>query len=216
MMSGGIAEIAIEEQLQQISLKILDEVRTLYELLSNMANSNLNYMQVYAKINGIKNEVESNKYRLGEYIFKIREGLLDKDLYVEILNNLEKIGQNIDSASYRLSVLLSKNSNLDSIIYKLLVVMCEKIITSFTHFIEALRLLSVNPKNSLENAKNVVKIEQEVDDLYRSLELVLFEKNIDNFLHIMLLKDVADRLEDSEDLLKVSADDITYIAYERI
>ncbi|AOL15961.1 phosphate transport regulator [Sulfolobus sp. A20] len=215
-MSGGIAEIAIEEQLQQISLKILDEVRTLYELLSNMANSNLNYMQVYAKINGIKNEVESNKYRLGEYIFKIREGLLDKDLYVEILNNLEKIGQNIDSASYRLSVLLSKNSNLDSIIYKLLVVMCEKIITSFTHFIEALRLLSVNPKNSLENAKNVVKIEQEVDDLYRSLELVLFEKNIDNFLHIMLLKDVADRLEDSEDLLKVSADDITYIAYERI
>ncbi|TRM92157.1 phosphate transport regulator, partial [Sulfolobus sp. B1] len=25
-----------------------------------------------------------------------------------------------------------------------------------------------------------------------------------------------DRLEDSEDLLKVSADDITYIAYERI
>ncbi|TRM90355.1 phosphate transport regulator, partial [Sulfolobus sp. A20-N-G8] len=154
--------------------------------------------------------------RLGEYIFKIREGLLDKDLYVEILNNLEKIGQNIDSASYRLSVLLSKNSNLDSIIYKLLVVMCEKIITSFTHFIEALRLLSVNPKNSLENAKNVVKIEQEVDDLYRSLELVLFEKNIDNFLHIMLLKDVADRLEDSEDLLKVSADDITYIAYERI
>lgn len=216
MMSGGIAEIAIEEQLQQISLKILDEVRTLYELLSNITNSNLNYMQVYAKINGIKNEVESNKYRLGEYIFKIREGLLDKDLYVEILNNLEKIGQNIDSASYRLSVLLSKNSNLDSIIYKLLVVMCEKIITSFTHFIEALRLLSVNPKNSLENAKNVVKIEQEVDDLYRSLELALFEKNINNFLHIMLLKDVADRLEDSEDLLKVSADDVTYIAYERI
>ncbi len=215
-MSGGIAEIAIEEQLQQISLKILDEVRTLYELLSNITNSNLNYMQVYAKINGIKNEVESNKYRLGEYIFKIREGLLDKDLYVEILNNLEKIGQNIDSASYRLSVLLSKNSNLDSIIYKLLVVMCEKIITSFTHFIEALRLLSVNPKNSLENAKNVVKIEQEVDDLYRSLELALFEKNINNFLHIMLLKDVADRLEDSEDLLKVSADDVTYIAYERI
>ncbi|MEM0092180.1 MAG: phosphate transport regulator, partial [Saccharolobus sp.] len=41
-------------------------------------------------------------------------------------------------------------------------------------------------------------------------------KSVSNFLHIMLLKDVADRLEDSEDLLKSSADDITYIAYERM
>ena len=203
-MSEGIATLTIEEQLQQISLKLLDEVRVLYELISNN-DSNLNYMQI-----------ENSKYRLGEYIFKIREGLLDKDIYVRILNNLEKISQNLDAAAYRLSVMLTKDLKIENSIGRLLIVICEKIIASITHFIEALRLLSTNPKNALENARNVIKIEQEVDELYRSLELYLFEKSVSNFLHIMLLKDVADRLEDSEDLLKGSADDITYIAYERM
>ncbi|MDT7860748.1 MAG: phosphate transport regulator [Saccharolobus sp.] len=214
-MSEGIATLAIEEQLQQISLKVLDEIRILYELLSN-DKQGINYMQIYSKVNGIKNDIENNKYRLGEYIFKIREGLLDKDLYVEIMNNLEKVAQNIDAAAYRLSVMLTKQFIIDDVINRLLIVICEKIIASITHFIEALRLLSVNPKNSFENARSVIKIEQEIDDLYRSLELTLFEKNTSNFSYIMLLKDIADRLEDSEDLLKISADNITYIAYERM
>ncbi len=214
-MSEGIATLAIEEQLQQISLKVLDEIRILYELLSN-DKQGINYMQIYSKVNGIKNDIENNKYRLGEYIFKIREGLLDKDLYVEIMNNLEKVAQNIDAAAYRLSVMLTKQFIIDDVINRLLIVICEKIIASITHFIEALRLLSVNPKNSFENARSIIKIEQEIDDLYRSLELTLFEKNTSNFSYIMLLKDIADRLEDSEDLLKISADNITYIAYERM
>jgi uncharacterized protein Yka (UPF0111/DUF47 family) len=214
-MSEGIATLAIEEQLQQISLKVLDEIRILYELLSN-DKQGINYMQIYSKVNGIKNDIENNKYRLGEYIFKIREGLLDKDLYVKIMNNLEKVAQNIDAAAYRLSVMLTKQFIIDDVINRLLIVICEKIIASITHFIEALRLLSVNPKNSFENARSVIKIEQEIDDLYRSLELTLFEKNTSNFSYIMLLKDIADRLEDSEDLLKISADNITYIAYERM
>ncbi|AKA73741.1 hypothetical protein [Saccharolobus solfataricus] len=215
-MGEGIATLAIEEQLQQISLKLLDETRVLYEFLSNTSNSNVNAMQIYSKVNGIKNDIEVSKYRLGEYIFKIREGLLDKDLYVEILNNLEKVSQNLDAATYRLSVILSKQMNIDNVINRLLIVICEKIITSITYFIETLRLLSVNPKNSYENARNVIKLEQEIDELYRSLELALFEKKLADFSYIMLLKDIADRLEDSEDLLKSSADNITYIAYERM
>ncbi|WP_016730878.1 hypothetical protein [Saccharolobus islandicus] len=213
-MSEGIATLAIEEQLQQISLKLLDETRVLYEFLSN--NNNVNTMQIYSKVNGIKNDIEVSKYRLGEYIFKIREGLLDKDLYIEILNNLEKVAQNLDAATYRLSVMLSKQMNIDDVINRLLIVICEKIITSITYFIEALRLLSINPKNSYENARNVIKLEQEIDELYRSLELTLFERKLVDFSYIMLLKDIADRLEDSEDLLKSSADNITYIAYERM
>ncbi|ADX82988.1 phosphate transport regulator [Saccharolobus islandicus] len=213
-MSEGIATLAIEEQLQQISLKLLDETRVLYEFLSN--NNNVNAMQIYSKVNGIKNDIEVSKYRLGEYIFKIREGLLDKDLYIEILNNLEKVAQNLDAATYRLSVMLSKQMNIDDVINRLLIVICEKIITSIAYFIEALRLLSINPKNSYENARNVIKLEQEIDELYRSLELTLFERKLVDFSYIMLLKDIADRLEDSEDLLKSSADNITYIAYERM
>ncbi|ARM75783.1 phosphate transport regulator [Acidianus manzaensis] len=210
----SIAHLTLEERLQQISIKVVDEVRVTYEFLSS--SNKLNPMQVYAKVNGIKNSIENEKYLLGEYIIKIKEGLEDKDLYMEILDNLEKIAQNIDAATYRISVLLTRDSKLDEVLNKVLITMCEKIIASITHLIEAFKELSINTKKTIEEARNIIKLEEDVDDLYRNLELKLFEKNYDDLVYVMLMKDIADRLEDSEDMIRDSANSITYIAFGRI
>lgn len=205
--------MTLEEKLQQIAIKVVDEVRVFYEFLSSEAK--INPMQVYSKVNGMKNSIENDKYLLGEYIIKVREGLEDEDLYMSILRNLEKIAQNLDAATYRISVLLARNSKLDDIVTKLMITMSEKIIVSLTHLIQALRLLSINAKKSIEEAKNIIKIEEDVDELYRNLELQLFEKNQEDLVYVMLMKDVADRLEDSEDLIRDSATYVTYIAFGR-
>ncbi|AWR97143.1 DUF47 family protein [Acidianus sulfidivorans JP7] len=210
----SIAHLTLEEKLQQISIKVVDEIRALYEYLS--LDDKINPMQIYAKVNGIKNSVENEKYLLGEYIIKIKEGLEDKDLYMSVLDNLEKIAQNIDAATYRISVLLTRNSKLDDLLNKVLITMCEKIIASLTHLIETFKFLSSNTKKSIEEARNVIKLEEDVDDLYRNLELKLFERKYDDLVYVMLMKDIADRLEDSEDLIRDSANSITYIAFSRI
>jgi phosphate uptake regulator len=210
----SIANITLEEKLQQITVKLIDETRALYEFLTVDDNS-INPMQIYAKINGIKNSVENEKYLTGEYIIKVREGLDYVDLYIDILNNLEKIAQNIDAATYRLSVLLTRSSKIDNIMHGLIVVMCEKILASLTHLIESIKTLSSNAKKSIESARNILKLEEDVDDLYRNIELKLFEKPHDDLVYVMLMKDIADRLEDSEDLIRDSANSITYIAFSR-
>ncbi|QKQ99782.1 DUF47 family protein [Metallosphaera tengchongensis] len=210
----SIAHMALEERLQQISLKVIDQVRTLYEMMK--ASDNVTPMQVYSKINGLKNSVEADKFMLGEYIIRIREGIQDKDLYIDILNDLEKISQNLDAASYRLSVLVSRGRQIEELLYKLIIIIAEKLLASLTHLVESLRLLSVNAQKSVEIARNIMKLEEEVDDLYRSLELKLFEKNYDDLIYVMLMKDIADRLEDSEDMVRDSATSITYIAFGRI
>ncbi len=204
----------LEERLQQISLKVIDQVRILYELMKS--EDNVTPMQVYSKINGIKNSVETDKFMLGEYIIRVKEGIQDKELYIDILNNLEKISQNLDAASYRLSVLISRGTQIDELMYKLITVIAEKLLASLMHLVESLRLLSVNAQKSVEAARNIIKLEEEVDDLYRSLELKLFEKKYDDLIYVMLMKDVADRLEDSEDMVRDSATSITYIAFGRI
>lgn len=132
------------------------------------------------------------------------------------MNNLEKISQNLDAASYRLSVLISRGTQIDELMYKLITVIAEKLLASLMHLVESLRLLSVNAQKSVEAARNIIKLEEEVDDLYRSLELKLFEKKYDDLIYVMLMKDVADRLEDSEDMVRDSATSITYIAFGRI
>ncbi|BBG26983.1 phosphate transport regulator [Sulfuracidifex tepidarius] len=213
-MGSGLANLTIEEQLQQICTKVLDEMRILYELMTN-ENLSVNPLQVYSKISSVKDDVEISKYKLGEYIIRVREAIQDGDLYLEILNNLEKSAQNIDAAGYRYSVILSRGNKMDGVTYRLLVVMVEKLMASMTQLSESIRLLSVNPSKSLESSKAIVKMEEEVDELYRSFELKLYEKSGNDLVYIMLAKDVADRLEDSEDLLKVSSDTLTYLAFER-
>ncbi|BCS91901.1 hypothetical protein L3N51_00217 [Metallosphaera sp. J1] len=210
----SIAHMNLEERLQQISLKVIDQVRILYELMKS--EDNVTPMQVYSKINGIKNSVETDKFMLGEYIIRVKEGIQDKDLYIDVLNNLEKISQNLDAASYRLSVLISRGTQIDELMYKLITIIAEKLLASLMHLVESLRLLSVNAQKSVEAARNIIKLEEEVDDLYRSLELKLFEKKYDDLIYVMLMKDVADRLEDSEDMVRDSATSITYIAFGRI
>ncbi len=121
----SIAHMNLEERLQQISLKVIDQVRTLYELMKS--GEAATPMQVYSKINGIKNSVEMDKFMLGEYIIRIKEGIQDKDLYIDVLNNLEKISQNLDAASYRLSVLISRGTQIDELLYKLITIIAEKI-----------------------------------------------------------------------------------------
>jgi uncharacterized protein Yka (UPF0111/DUF47 family) len=209
----SIAHLTLEEKLQQISLKLVDEIRAFYEFLTVKSQ---NPMQLYAKIDGIKNSVENEKYLLGEYIIKVKEGLDDKDLYINILNRLEKISQNLDAGAYRLSVLRTRNTEIDNLTYKLIIIISEKILASLTHLIESIKSLSTNAKKSIDSARNILKLEEEVDDLYRNVELKLFERKYEDLIYVMLMKDIVDRLEDSEDLIRDSANDITYIAFGRI
>ncbi|QGR18995.1 DUF47 family protein [Stygiolobus azoricus] len=208
----GVPELNIEEQIQSMTNSILDQLRILYQ---QFTESNVNHMQAYSKIDGIKSSVEDLRYKIGEYVLRVSEGLLYSNLYLDIIMQLEKVSQNIGAASYRFSVLISRVKSQDHILLSLSISMVEKLIAATTNLIESVRLLSVNAKKSSEKARNVIKIEEEIDDLYRNFELKLFEKQNGDMAFLMLSKDVADRLEDCADLLRDAANDIMYLSFLR-
>jgi uncharacterized protein Yka (UPF0111/DUF47 family) len=212
MLTMGVSELNIEEQIQNISNLILDQLRILYQ---QFTEQNVNNMQAYSKIDGIKSSVEDMKYKAGEYVLKVSEGLINSGLYLEILTQLEKVSQNLSAASYRYSVLTNKVKIVDQILQNLATLMVEKLIAAITNIMEAVRLLSINAKKASEKARNVVKIEEEIDDLYRNFELKLFEKENIEMTFLMLSKDIADRLEDCADLLRDVANNILYISFLR-
>jgi predicted transcriptional regulator len=215
-LDENIAYSTIEEYLQRIVDKGIDEIRLFYEGLSKYEELKGEHsMSFYSKVEGIKNSIEDEKDKLGEYIVRVGPALLQKELYIDILKDLEKIAQNLDAAAYRLATLLSRKEEMDEFSHRLLMRITEKLLANMTHIMEALRFLSINPKNSISYCKNVIKIEGEVDELYRQLELRLFERPERNMIYLMLMKDVTDRLEDSVDLQKSIADSINYIAIQR-
>ncbi len=68
MLTMGVSELNIEEQIQNISNLILDQLRILYQ---QFTEQNVNNMQAYSKIDGIKSSVEDMKYKTGEYVLKV-------------------------------------------------------------------------------------------------------------------------------------------------
>lgn len=207
----SVPEVSIEEQVQNLLNDIIDQLRLLYQ---QFTENNVNNMQVYSKIDGLKTNVENSKYKLGEYIIKVKEGIETAGLYLDILNYLEKISQNLSAVSYRYSVLQTRSKIEDNIIQSLLVTMLEKLIAAASSALESFRLLSINSKKSAEKARNIIKIEEEVDDLYRNFELKLFERNYE-LVFMMLIKDIGDRMEDCADLFRDAANEILYISYIR-
>jgi len=207
----SVPELSIGEQIQNILNNIIDQLRLLYE---QFTENNINHMQIYSRIDGIKTAVEGSKYKLGEYIIKVNEGIETGTLYLDILNYLEKISQNLSAVSYRYSVLQTRSKLEESTIQSLLVTMIEKLIAAASSALESFRLLSLNSKKSAEKARNIIKIEDEIDDLYRNFELKVFDKN-NELIFMMLTKDIGDRLEDCADLFRDVANDILYISYIR-
>lgn len=207
----SVPELSIEEQIQNILNNILDQLRLLYQQFSE---NEVNHMQIYSKVDGLKTVVEDLKYKLGEYILKVKEGIETANLYLDVLNYVEKVAQNLSAVSYRYSVLQNKIKVEDKILQSLIISMIEKLIAATSNGLEAVRLLSLNSKKSSEKARNIIKIEEEVDDLYRNFELKLFEKN-NELAFMMLTKDIGDRLEDCADLLRDAANNILYISYLR-
>ncbi|MBB5253074.1 DUF47 family protein [Sulfurisphaera ohwakuensis] len=207
----SVPELNIEEQVQNILNNILDQLRLLYQ---QFMENDVNHMQIYSKIDGLKSVVEDSKYKLGEYIIKVKEGIETASLYLDILNYIEKVSQNLSAVSYRYTVLQSKIKIEDKIIQSLLISMIEKLIAATSNALESFRLLSLNTRKSAEKARNIIKIEEEVDDLYRNFELKLFEKESE-LAFMMLTKDIGDRLEDCADLLRDTANNILYISYLR-
>lgn len=207
----SVPEVSIEEQVQNLLNDIIDQLRLLYQ---QFTENNVNNMQVYSKIDGLKTNVENSKYKLGEYIIKVKEGIETAGLYLDILNYLEKISQNLSAVSYRYSVLQTRSKIEDNTIQSLLVTMLEKLIAAASSALESFRLLSINSKKSAEKARNIIKIEEEVDDLYRNFELKLFERNYE-LVFMMLIKDIGDRMEDCADLFRDAANEILYISYIR-
>jgi Phosphate transport regulator (distant homolog of PhoU) len=214
-MSEGIAQMNIEEQIQKATTLLLDEIRLFYEMLSKVPDGQQRAMQSYTKIFGVKNSVEESKHKTMEYIVRVGPGLMERELYVDLLNSLEKTSQDVDAAAYRFATLISRGIEIGPSFHGLLSRITEKAIASLTHFVEGFRMLSINVRVSLENAVTISKIEEEVDELYRQLELQLFDKKTDDLVYIMLMKEITDRLEDAVDQLKSAADDMRYIAIQR-
>jgi len=76
---------------------------------------------------------------------------------------------------------------------------------------EMVRALSVNPATSLEIANKIQQIEKETDDKFRTLVPLVF-KQVKSLKDAVILKDIAERVEEMADRCLRASDSITIVA----
>ncbi len=213
----ALAEAHVLELINNLARSTEDAIRETLSLLEEFAKGKLEIVRVkYSRIRTFKNRSEELKSKTLEYLVRTGPSMLFKDIYVSIAYNLERIAQLMNGISHRLLLLSLKGLTPSVDVAKRLVSFGEKFIEEYEGLKRTLIMMNYNPKKVIEGAREVFRLEDEIDDMYRSNEVELYEKHSSNLILLMLLKEVYDIIEESSDLVKDSAENLAYLALHKI
>ncbi len=209
----SLVEMNIHEMLLNLSGMGLALVREAAKAISSFDYSQLK--KIYPKLRDSKDRLENTRILFMEYIVRVASTHPQKDLYASLILKIDRIMQRLDGATYRFMVLLEKHGKLEKTTTDILRTLIDRIEKQYDALYNALEKLRYKPKESIIYVENIGKIENEIDEIYRALELEIFEKYSNDIISLMLLKDIADLLEDAADMAKEAGEQIRYIALHK-
>ncbi len=214
--TGSIAEMHVFEELNNLARMSYDTLRDFREFVDVLINNGDQVIaKAYEKLRSRKHRVEENKVMVMEYLVRLGRALEEKDMYASIALSLDKTVQKIDGAAYRLYMFIANKYSFDNELHSCVSKFVEKLLEEYNMFYDGLNLLRSNPRRCIKNMEQVVKLEEELDKIYRSSELELFKKLADNIPALMIMKDAMDFIEDVADIIKEAGETLRYLALHR-
>lgn len=214
----SLAEMTIKEYILSLTRILEDELKLLNGMFTSWAATSSkadDLNKAYERIRSIKGDGENVKVMIMEYLVKNSEVLMYSGRYMEIVRSLDRIIQHTDGLAYRFLLLIENNIRVEPSIIKTLVEMNEQSIKQLKKLMEAINILSVNPKRSLDHINEVINAEDIVDSMYRKLVFEIYQKLAGYVPALMVLKDIAEFQEEICDLLKDIGEELRYLALVR-
>ena len=214
-VESALVELTATEYLASMCRIIRDELELLKSILSIYSEGGSGKKQlivdVYEKIRALKNQGESQKTTIMEYLVKSSELALSTRSYIEVTRILDRIIQHLDSVGYRF-VLMAENS----------VLVGGEDINDLSRFIDMLKeqlnaleasidKLRVSPKKTLETLNKVFAIEEEIDEKFRKSLFEIYNKYAGYISALLILKDIYEHLEETSDFLKSAGEELRYL-----
>jgi len=213
----SIAELNLIEMLMAESRQTAETFSYVINMIENYLDRRFEIVKaLYEKTRFSKNQTEELKDKALEYLISVGAGLVSKDMYWSVIVGLDKISQNLDGVAYRLFVLATKKMDVGVDLSKDIKTFAETVKKEYDQLASAIRMLGINPRNSVEEARSIVKTEEDIDTAYRDLEFKLFEKYSSDIPRLMVLKEIVDLLEETADLIRSTAEYVKFIALHKV
>lgn len=186
--------------------KVLDLTRKVPQMIDYfMKNDKEKAAQLFNEVTGGEAEVDSARRLVSQELAEIGAILLSREDFLRFTNLTSEIADFSEGIAFRLVEIMQHNWNVPMDIKKDLLKLSEAVFETVLKLREMVMALNYGSTKTMEKARDVELAEQNVDLLYRDLEIKLLGSKV-QFPALILMRDVLQLLEDSADKAEDASD----------
>ena len=186
--------------------KVLDLTRKIPQMIDYFMKSDKDRAtQLFNEVTGGEAEVDKARRLVSQELAEIGAILLSREDFLRFTNLTSEIADFSEGIAFRLVEIMQHNWTVPMDIKKDLLKLSEAVFDTVLKLREMVMALNYGSTKTMEKAKDVEIAEQNVDAIYRELEIKLLGSKVD-FPALILMRDVLQLLEDSADKAEDAAD----------
>jgi len=189
-----------------------DAMRSLHRMLTIYGQAKGDEVKsVFGEVTGAKEKSLSIKRDLSNELITAGAILLSREDFLRLAVPLTEIADLSEGVAYRLMDLLERKSHISNILLGKMIQLSEGVLDCVLKLREVMLSLNFNTERVETLATEVEMTERKVDDMYRSVVLSIIFSN-SAIPTILVLKDMADMLEEISDKAEDATDSARILA----
>lgn len=213
------APSAVERRVRDL---VLEHVRRVCEAVREMVLTIESYTSMnsggvllhLAKTKQMEGEADDYRRSIYEYLAKASIAILNREDWIRMSMDLDKVADLAYSVAYRASVACDKGWFPPAEVVASLNELAETTLQLCEKLKEAFFIYSFNVERSLAICRDIEKAEEEVDKLHRDLNMRILE--VTTLPLTLLLRDICERMEEMSDTIVDAVQDLRLIALYRV
>jgi predicted phosphate transport protein (TIGR00153 family) len=185
--------------------------RTMQMIDAFVSNDRSSATHLYEEIQRLSDEVMDSKRVVTQELVEIGAILFNREDFLRFTYTASEIAELYKGVSFRVLAMVERKWDLPQTIKRGIVELSEAVFNAVIKLREAVLTLSYGSPQISEKARDVEVAEKQVDNLYRSLEILLLEQNI-NLSTMLLARDIIQLLEDTADKIEDVSDAVRILA----
>ena len=192
--------------------RVMEIARKTTQIIDAFATGNTDpVMELYEDVQKISDEVADSKRMVAQELIEIGAILLNREDFLRFTYLTSEIAELYKGVSFRILAMIERKWDIPTDIKRGIAELSEAVFNAMIKLREVVMALNYGSPQISERAKNVEVAERAVDNLYRKLEILILDRNMDvsrTLLSrdvIQLLEDTADKIEDASDAARILA-----------
>ena len=192
--------------------RVMEIARKTTQIIDAFVTGNTDpIMELYEDVQKISDEVADSKRMVAQELIEIGAILLNREDFLRFTYLTSEIAELYKGVSFRILAMIERKWDIPTDIKRGIAELSEAVFNAMIKLREVVMALNYGSPQISERAKNVEVAERAVDNLYRKLEILILDRNMDvsrTLLSrdvIQLLEDTADKIEDASDAARILA-----------